>query len=51
MELSADTGLSLYVYSPEPGTTSDDGIRRLARWAATHQQLARKESARVTDGS
>ena len=36
MELSADSGLSLYVYSPEPGTPSDDAIRLLASWAATN---------------
>jgi hypothetical protein len=50
MELSADTGLSLYVYSPEPGTPSDDAIRLLASWAATNQQLAKTESAHATDG-
>ena len=37
MELSADTGLSLYVYSPEPGTPSDDAIRLLASWPASHR--------------
>nr|WP_188539235.1 helix-turn-helix transcriptional regulator [Kocuria dechangensis] len=33
MEISADTGLSLYVYSPEPGTPSEDAIKLLAGWA------------------
>ena len=47
MELSADTGLSLYVYSPEPGTASDDAIRLLASWAATNALPARAESARA----
>ncbi len=42
MELSADTRLSLYVYSPEPGTSSDNAIRLLASWAATNQQLTRQ---------
>jgi hypothetical protein len=51
MELSADTGLSLYVYSPEPGSPSDDGIRLLASWAATKQQVDRTEFARMADGS
>jgi transcriptional regulator with XRE-family HTH domain len=50
MELSADSGLSLYVYSPEPGTQSDDAIRRLASWAATNHQLDRTEPARAADG-
>jgi transcriptional regulator with XRE-family HTH domain len=45
MELSADTGLSLYVFSPEPGTASDDAIRLLASWAATNALPARAESA------
>jgi hypothetical protein len=51
MELSADTGLSLYIYSPEPGSPSDDGIRLLASWAATNPQVDRGESARMADGS
>ncbi len=42
MEISADPGLSLYVYSPEPGTGSgsEDAIKVLASWAATHPQPA-----------
>ncbi|WIG19153.1 helix-turn-helix transcriptional regulator [Kocuria rosea] len=40
MEISADTGLSLYVYSPEPGTPAEDAIKLLASWAATHPQPA-----------
>jgi hypothetical protein len=51
MELSADTGLSLYVYSPEPGTPSDDAVRLLASWAATNHQLARTQSPHTTDGT
>src|SRR5438445_232248 len=45
MQLSADTGLSLYVYSPEPGTPSVDAIHVLASWAAANQQLTSKRSA------
>ena len=45
MELSADSGLSLYVYSAEPGSASEDAIRHLARWAATNQQLVSTDSA------
>jgi hypothetical protein len=51
MELSADTGLSLYIYSAEPGSPSDDGIRLLASWALTNQLVDRGESARMADGS
>lgn len=40
MELSADPGLSLIVYSAEPGSSSDDGLRLLATWAATADQQA-----------
>jgi hypothetical protein len=35
MELPRDPGLSLVVYSAEPGSSSDDGLRLLASWAAT----------------
>ncbi|MCU1555100.1 MAG: transcriptional regulator [Arthrobacter sp.] len=48
MELSADTGLSLYVYSPEPGTPSDDAIRLLASWAATNALPAPAGSGQST---
>lgn len=49
MELSADTGLSLYIYSPDPGSPSDDAIRLLASGAATNQRPARTKSVRATD--
>jgi len=35
MELSADTGLTLTAYSPEPGSSSHDSVALLASWAAT----------------
>ena len=35
MELPADPGLSLIVYSAQPGSSTDDGLRLLAAWAAT----------------
>lgn len=35
MDLPADPGVSLVVYSAEPGSASDDGLRLLASWAAT----------------
>jgi hypothetical protein len=40
MDLSADPGLSLVVYSAEPGSASQDGLRLLASWAATLDQPA-----------
>jgi hypothetical protein len=33
MELSADTGLTLTAYSPEPNSTSQDALSLLASWA------------------
>jgi transcriptional regulator with XRE-family HTH domain len=35
MELSADTGLTLTAYSPEPNSASQDALSLLASWAAT----------------
>jgi transcriptional regulator with XRE-family HTH domain len=35
MDLPADPGLSLVVYSAEPGSASEDGLKLLASWAAT----------------
>lgn len=35
MDLPADPGLSLVVYSAAPGSSADDGLRLLASWAAT----------------
>lgn len=35
MDLTADPGLSLLIYSAEPGTTSADALRLLGSWAAT----------------
>ncbi|HET9873985.1 MAG TPA: helix-turn-helix transcriptional regulator [Propionibacteriaceae bacterium] len=40
MELPADPGLSLIVYSAEPGSASDDGLRLLASWATTRAEQA-----------
>jgi transcriptional regulator with XRE-family HTH domain len=37
--LPADPGLSLTVYSAEPGTPAEDGLRLLASWAATNRQI------------
>ena len=35
LELSADAGLSMLVYTAEPGSTTEDALRLLASWAAT----------------
>jgi transcriptional regulator with XRE-family HTH domain len=49
MDLPADPGLSLVVYSAEPGSTSQDGLRLLASWAATLDQLDQPETAQAPD--
>jgi hypothetical protein len=46
MELLADAGLTMYVYTAEPGSKSDEALNLLASWTAT---LDRAESANVTD--
>jgi transcriptional regulator with XRE-family HTH domain len=46
MELSADAGLTMAVYSAEPGTRSDEGLDILASWAAT---VAREQAADAAD--
>jgi hypothetical protein len=35
LDLPADRGLSLVVYSAEPGSASQDALKLLASWAAT----------------
>lgn len=35
LELPADPGLSMVVYSAEPGSAAEDGLRLLMSWAAT----------------
>ena len=37
MQLSADPGLALVVYSAAEGSPDDDALRLLASWAATHE--------------
>jgi transcriptional regulator with XRE-family HTH domain len=36
LEIAADDGLSLIAYGTAPGTASEDGLRLLASWSATH---------------
>jgi transcriptional regulator with XRE-family HTH domain len=49
MALPADAGLSLVVYSAEPGSASLDGLRLLASWAATLDQFEQPEAAQAPD--
>ncbi|MCZ0999338.1 transcriptional regulator [Streptomyces mirabilis] len=48
MALVADDDLTLLAYCAEPGTASEDGLRLLATWAATHDQQ-RKRTVRTVD--
>jgi hypothetical protein len=38
MDLPADPGLSVVVYSAEPGSASEDALSLLASWSATLDQ-------------
>ena len=46
MELSADPGLTMFVYTAEVGSKSEEALNLLASWAAT---LDEAEPANVTD--
>jgi hypothetical protein len=49
LDLSGDPGLSLTVYSADPGTPAADALKLLASWAASKDQDAipsRAESER-----
>jgi MmyB-like transcription regulator ligand binding domain len=37
-ELSADTGLTMFAFTAEPGSKSEEGLNLLASWAATLDQ-------------
>src|SRR5213592_3421568 len=47
MQLAADVGLLLFVYTADPGSKSEAALNLLASWAAT---LAQGEPAPATDG-
>jgi hypothetical protein len=38
MELVADPGLTIFVYTPEPGSRSEEALNLLASWTATLDQ-------------
>lgn len=40
MELPADPGLRINIYTAEPGTSSEDALKVLASWAATQRAAA-----------
>jgi MmyB-like transcription regulator ligand binding domain len=40
MELAADTGLRLAIFTAEPGSRSEEALNLLASWAARPDQLS-----------
>ena len=40
MELVADPGLTMFVYSAEPGSKTEQGLNLLASWTATAEETA-----------
>jgi transcriptional regulator with XRE-family HTH domain len=48
LDLAADSGLTIFTYTAEPGSRSEEGLKLLGSWAAT---LDPAESARATDRS
>ncbi|QYX75663.1 helix-turn-helix transcriptional regulator [Streptomyces akebiae] len=40
LEMAAEPGLTLTIYTAEPGSPSEEGLRLLASWAATPRTLA-----------
>nr|WSX72481.1 helix-turn-helix transcriptional regulator [Streptomyces sp. NBC_00899]WSX81450.1 helix-turn-helix transcriptional regulator [Streptomyces sp. NBC_00899] len=40
LEMAAEPGLTLTIYTAEPGSPSEEGLRLLSSWAATPQALA-----------
>ena len=45
LELAASPGLTMFAYSAEPGSASEDGLRLLASWAATNDAAPAAPSA------
>lgn len=46
LDLAADPGLTLFTYTAEPGSRSEDALRLLGSWAATVEASAPASSAR-----
>jgi hypothetical protein len=48
LDLAADPGLTIFIYTAEPGSRSEEALRLLGSWAATVDPA---ESPRTTDQS
>lgn len=51
MELAADPGLTMFVYTAEPASPSEDGLKLLASWAATEALDETVPEAQMADAS
>ncbi len=51
MELRADPGLTLLVYTAEVGSRTQDALNLLATWSATFEQINDSQAARVSESS
>jgi transcriptional regulator with XRE-family HTH domain len=51
MELSADSGLTMFAYTAEPGSKSEDALNLLGSWAATVEQEATQTTVTNLDGT
>jgi transcriptional regulator with XRE-family HTH domain len=49
MEFPSDPGLTMFVYTAEPGSASEDALKLLASWAATQDQADRLGAASTSD--
>ncbi len=49
MELPADPGPTLLVYTAEPASPTQDALTLLASWAATLDQVDQSQMAHATD--
>lgn len=49
MELPADPGLTMFAYTAEPGSASEERLKLLASWAATSEPQHAVEPARLTE--
>lgn len=48
LDLVADAGLTIFTYTAEPGSRSEESLRLLGSWAATNEQ---RNAAGVSHGA
>ena len=50
LELAAEPGLTLTIYTAEPGSPSGDGLRLLASWAASQETESSTQVQKISEG-